>query len=135
MIEQTYLDLMNQLRSLPKRITDARAALLEAGKAAKAAERMVDEEKASAIIAAGGYSAHGKNEGEREIAITVTLGKSAAYQTAARNHRHAEYQAKEAQAKYDNLKIEFDAVRTMSDLHREMMRYSAPYKGSELSDL
>lgn len=135
MIEQVYLELMERLRSLPGQLAAARNAVLEVGKAAKAAERMADDERATAIIEAGGYSAHGKNEGERDIAITVTLRKSAKYQTAASNHRNAEYQVKEAQAKYDNLKIEFDAVRAMADLHREMMRYSAPYKGSELNDL
>lgn len=139
MIEQTYLDLMNQLRSLPKRITDARAALLEAGKAAKAAERAVESVKADAIISAGGYAGLGKNEGEREVNLSRLLSNDRQYQSASANHRNAEYQTKQLQGDLDNLKAEFDVARSMAALHGEFMRYTVLVTASpvsnELSDL
>lgn len=139
MIEQTYLDLMNQLRGLPKRIIDARTALLEAGKAVKAAERAADSAKVDAIISAGGYAGLGKNEGEREINLSRLLSNDRLYQSASANHRNAEYQAKQLQGDLDNLKAEFDVARSMAALHGEFMRYTVTVTASpvsnELSDL
>ena len=125
MIDQIYADLMSRLDTANRTIAAAREAFAQASKAADDAQRLVDDEKASEVITAGGYSSLGKNAEDREYKLIQLLNGNGLYQRALANLRKAEQVKTDAKRNLDNALTDFDIARTQTALTSSYMKYSA----------
>lgn len=124
-MEQTYQELMNQLRTIASRLADARKNYDDTRKALDICKRNVDAEKAEIVISAGGYSALGKNAEDREYKLLELTRKNEYYTAALANQRGAESHEIDAKRALEDLKTEFDSLRIQASLQGDFLKYSA----------
>jgi len=124
-MNQTYQELMNQLRTIASRLADARKNYDDARKALDMCKRNVEGEKAEIVISAGGYSALGKNAEDREYRLVELTRNSSHYTAALATQRSAENVEMDAKRQLEDLKTEFDSIRIQASLQGDFLRYSA----------
>lgn len=124
-MNETYQELMSQLRTIAARIADARKAHDDTRKALDMCKRNLEGEKAEIVIAAGGYSALGKNAEDREYKLLELTRKNSHYAAALANQRSAENQEVDAKRQLEDLKTEFDSLRIQASLQGDFLKYSA----------
>lgn len=124
-MEQTYQELMTQLRNVTTHIAVARKHHDDMRKALDMCKRNVDGVKAEIVISAGGYSALGKNAEEREYKLIELIRKNSYYTAAIASLRDAENREMDAKRTLENLKTEFDSLRHQVDGFSSYVKYSA----------
>lgn len=124
-MNETYQDLMGQLRTIASRLADARRMYDDTRKALDMYKRNVEGEKAEIVISAGGYSVLGKNAEDREYNLQAKLNASARYAVAIANQRKAESYEADAKRKLEDLKTEFESLQIQARLTGDFLKYSA----------
>lgn len=122
-VATTYTELMDGLTELPAHVANYQADLNELQLALSLTKRQLDEKRNELIGANGGWSALGKNEAERELAVKTLIKLDKAANALQTNIYTLERDIARASSLVDDYTRRYGAVCYKTRLHSALLIY------------
>lgn len=132
-MKQRIFKVMADLEELPSKINAARSIMITVSANHDKSKGKLEAYRAQHVINCGGWSALGKNEGEREMNLTHALGNDRGYTMLLAAYENDVIELADVKEDYDNLCRQFEAVKVKAGLLTAYLGHY-PYTGEALEE-